>query len=65
VDWVEQGKAPASPTAQVRGPANAGGANTDVPASWSPERSRPLCAWPKVARYQGGDVEKAASFRCE
>jgi feruloyl esterase len=65
VDWVEKGTAPANLTAQVRGPANAGGANTELPAGWSPERSRPLCAWPKVARYQGGDVEKAASFRCE
>lgn len=65
VDWVEKGQAPADLTAQVRGPANPGGANTELPAGWSPERSRPLCAWPKVARYQGGDVDKAASFRCE
>lgn len=26
---------------------------------------RPLCPYPKVARYAGGDVESAASFRCE
>jgi feruloyl esterase len=28
-------------------------------------RSRPLCAWPKVARYRGsGDASKAESFSC-
>ncbi len=28
-------------------------------------RTRPLCAWPAVARYDGhGDMEKAESFRC-
>ncbi|WP_051631706.1 tannase/feruloyl esterase family alpha/beta hydrolase [Sphaerotilus natans] len=65
VDWVEKGQAPAGVTAQVRGPGNPGGANTELPAGWSPERSRPLCAWPKVARYAGGDLERATSFRCE
>ncbi len=65
VDWVEHGKAPATPTAQVRGPGNPGGANTELPAHWSPERSRPLCAWPKVARYFSGNPDNAASFRCE
>jgi len=65
VDWVERGRAPEGLTAQVRGPGNPGGANPELPAGWSPERSRPLCAWPQVARYQGGDMEKAASFRCE
>lgn len=29
-------------------------------------RTRPLCAWPKVARYKGtGDTDEAASFTCE
>jgi feruloyl esterase len=27
-------------------------------------RSRPLCAYPKIARYQGGDPEKETSFAC-
>lgn len=27
--------------------------------------SRPLCPYPKVARYQGGDPASAASFACE
>jgi feruloyl esterase len=26
---------------------------------------RPLCIWPKVARYKGGPSEKAESFACE
>ena len=64
VDWVEQGKAPGPVTAQVRGPGNPAGANADVPASWSPNRSRPLCPYPAVARYGGGDLESAAAFSC-
>jgi feruloyl esterase len=40
--------------------------NRELPQSWSPTRSRPLCDWPKVARYRGaGDLESAESFRCE
>ena len=58
VDWVENGKAPDSVTATVNP------ANKEVPASWSPERTRPLCAWPAYARYAGGDPEKASSFVC-
>jgi predicted esterase len=65
VAWVEQGVAPDSLRATARGAANAGGANTDLPAGWSASRSRPLCAYPAVARYNGsGDVESAASFSC-
>ena len=26
---------------------------------------RPLCVYPEVARYGGGDVKSAGSFRCE
>ncbi|MGN6421902.1 MAG: tannase/feruloyl esterase family alpha/beta hydrolase [Asticcacaulis sp.] len=37
---------------------------TAGPATPWPGRTRPLCPWPKVARYQGGDPEKAASFAC-
>lgn len=58
VDWVEQGKAPDRLVARVNP------ASKDIPASWSPQRSRPLCPHPQVARYAGGDVESAASFRC-
>ena len=52
--------------ASARGTGNAGGVNADVPASWAPDRTRPLCAYPKVARYKGtGDIEKAESFVCQ
>jgi feruloyl esterase len=65
VNWVEKGQAPDSVVAGVRGPGNGGGANADVPASWSPGRSRPLCAYPTVARYKGsGSLEDAANFHC-
>ena len=40
-------------------------AHADVSTPW-PGRSRPLCAYPKVARYQGkGDSEAAENFSCE
>jgi len=60
VDWVEHKKAPGVVTAEAR--AN----NAELPADWSKTRSRPLCEWPKVARYRGtGDLESAGSFQCE
>ena len=58
VDWVEQGKVPDRLVATLNP------ANKDVPANWSAQRSRPLCPHPQVARYAGGDVEAATSFRC-
>ena len=65
VAWVEQGKAPDSVTAKARG-AGANVVNTEVPSTWSASRTRPLCVYPKVARYNGtGDVESASSFSCK
>jgi Tannase and feruloyl esterase len=65
VNWVERGKAPGSITATARGAGNAGGVNAEVPADWSPSRTRPLCPYPTVARYNGhGDIEAAGSFSC-
>jgi len=58
VNWVEKGQAPDRITASLSPQ------NKDVPSSWPAQRSRPLCPWPLVARYAGGDVEAAASFRC-
>jgi Tannase and feruloyl esterase len=58
VDWVEKGKAPDTLVA------SADPANKEVPASWSPNRTRPLCPWPTHAKYTGGDPESAASFAC-
>jgi feruloyl esterase len=66
VAWVEQGTAPDSVVASARGAGNAAGANADVPSTWSATRTRPLCTYPKVARYNGsGDAESAASFSCQ
>jgi feruloyl esterase len=54
VAWVEKGVAPDRIVAQA-GPGT----------PW-PGRTRPLCAYPKVARYLGkGNIEDAANFRCE
>jgi pimeloyl-ACP methyl ester carboxylesterase len=65
VAWVEQGQAPAHIVATARGAGNPGGVNPDVPADWSPQRTRPLCPYPSVARYEGqGDVELASSWSC-
>jgi feruloyl esterase len=48
--WAEQGKAP----------------DAIIGKGMNPARTRPLCAYPKVARYQGrGEVNEATSFRCE
>lgn len=56
VKWVETGAAPDSVTAKASNPAFF---NVAV-------RSRPLCPHPRQARYQGvGDINDAASFRCE
>jgi len=53
IDWVEDGAAPASLPAQLRGQ---GGAVT---------RERPLCPYPEVARYRGsGSTDEAESFVC-
>jgi feruloyl esterase len=66
VQWVEEGVAPGAVTATARGAGNAAGANADVPAGWGPNRTRPLCPYPTVARYNGtGDLNLAASFSCQ
>jgi feruloyl esterase len=52
--------------ASARGAGNAGGVNTEVPSDWSASRTRPLCAYPKVAKYKGsGSLEDAANFACQ
>ena len=66
VNWVEKGEATESVVATARGAGNAGGINADVPADWAADRSRPLCSYPKVARYKGtGSIDKADSFSCQ
>ena len=50
VNWVEKGQAPESVTATGRA---------------FPGRSRPLCAYPKFAQYNGsGNPEDAANYSC-
>jgi len=52
--WVERGVAPDVVPATAA-PTNA----------WFPNRTRPLCPYPAVARYIGsGSLEEAANFRC-
>jgi feruloyl esterase len=59
--WVENGTAPQRIVAEK--PVNALLALAGVPAK--PLMTRPLCAWPKVARYDGkGAPEAEASFAC-
>ncbi|WP_105567607.1 tannase/feruloyl esterase family alpha/beta hydrolase [Microbacterium halophytorum] len=65
VSWVEQGEAPDRIVATARGAGNPAGANNEVPADWSADRTRPLCPYPEVARYTGGDPESAESFACK
>jgi len=66
VQWVEQGVAPDRVIASARGTGNAGGANAELPVTWSATRTRPLCPFPKVATYTGtGSLESADSFRCQ
>jgi hypothetical protein len=50
--WVEQGEAP---TRLIASHVTAG----------KVDRTRPLCAWPNVAKYKGtGSTDEAASFTC-
>jgi feruloyl esterase len=61
VNWVEKGIKPKNIEAKARG-----NENSEVPGSWSPERTRPLCAYPKTPMYKGaGDVEDAANWYCK
>jgi feruloyl esterase len=53
IKWVEQGVAPEKIVA------------TKFDSAGNPTRSRPVCAYPAEAAYNGsGDVNDAASFSC-
>jgi hypothetical protein len=52
VAWVEEGEAPGS----IEG--------VGVGAEGKGEAKRPICAWPLVAVYKGGNVDSAESFEC-
>ena len=52
--WIETGKAPDQATAYW------------LDENMQPNGSRPVCAYPKVAKYDGkGDTRNASSFSCE
>nr|WP_279052122.1 tannase/feruloyl esterase family alpha/beta hydrolase [Acinetobacter tandoii] len=67
VNWVEYGQAPDRIIAGARGEGNASGqVNTELPTDWSATRTRPLCPYPLIARYNGqGDSEQAENFSCK
>ena len=66
IAWVEQGEAPEAVVATARGVDNAGGENTELPDDWAEDRTRPLCPYPQVARYNGsGDIDSAENFSCQ
>jgi len=54
VAWVEQGQAPAGLTLVEQ----------EARPPFAVTRSRPLCEWPTIPRYRGGDPNAAASFAC-
>ena len=64
VEWVEKGRPPERVVARVRGVGHPV-PNVDVPDGWPAARTRPLCPFPSVARYNGsGNSERAESFEC-
>jgi feruloyl esterase len=67
VNWVEYGQAPDKIIASARGVGNASGViNTELPTDWSATRTRPLCPYPLIARYNGQrDSELAENFSCK
>jgi pimeloyl-ACP methyl ester carboxylesterase len=65
VSWVEKGQAPDSILATTRGAGNVGGVNPELPSGWAANRTRPLCPYPRIARYNGaGSTEQAENFSC-
>lgn len=55
-EWVEQGKAPELIVAAHL---------ASDSAALGPDRTRPLCAYPKIAKYKGqGSTDDASSFVC-
>jgi hypothetical protein len=51
--WVEEGKAPTELIATKTAPTG----NQTL-------GRRPVCAYPKIARYKGGDPTDSSSFAC-
>jgi feruloyl esterase len=61
VAWVEKGEAPDTVIAKARTAAQ----NADL-GTITAGRTRPLCPYPKVAKYKGsGSLDDAANFSCQ
>lgn len=54
-DWTERGAAPKDLTLIEHA--------STIP--FAPLRTRPLCEWPLITRYKGGDMNLASSFECK
>ncbi|OTB06207.1 hypothetical protein M426DRAFT_10022 [Hypoxylon sp. CI-4A] len=55
IDWVENGVAPETLLA----------ASSENGPDGEPLYTRPLCPWPRVAKYIGGDPRSPGSFQCD
>ncbi len=66
VDWVEKGSAPSTLIASRFNEENGDdGDDAAKAASKAPEMTRPLCPYPREAKYSGkGDSNSATSFAC-
>lgn len=54
--WVEKGRVPEEIVATKY---------VNNQPTGAVERTRPLCAWPKVSQYKGaGDINSAGNFSC-
>lgn len=64
--WVEKGQAPDQIVAAAKGlESKTGGLATAAQVTEGSSRTRPLCAWPKQAKYKGkGSIDDASSFVC-
>jgi feruloyl esterase len=62
-NWVEKGTAPTAIVAEQRStPTDNNATDTRTP----PDRSRPLCPYPQMAKYVGtGSIDDAKNFRCQ
>jgi feruloyl esterase len=63
--WVEHDEAPARIVAS-HVVAGSGEAPTSMPITGTVDRTRPICAYPARATYNGkGNIDAAASFTCK
>jgi feruloyl esterase len=63
-DWVEHDRAPNALIARRNDPATSNLLAGQIDWSKPPIRTMPLCAFPQMAHYKGGDVNAATSWEC-